>query len=45
MRTDLLDRLGTITDAQGIRPLWSLVDRVSNKNVGLQESNLLSLSY
>lgn len=45
MRTDLLARLGEVDEGRAVRPLWSLVDRVNCKNLGMAESNLLSLSY
>lgn len=43
MRTDLAAHLGSIKWA--IFPLWSVAPRVDNKNVGMVERNLLSLSY
>lgn len=43
MRHDLAAKLGVAN--WPMRPLWSLVQRIDNKNVGLSETNLLSLSY
>lgn len=43
MRIDLAAHLGTIK--WDLAPLWSVAPRVDNKNVGMAESNLLSLSY
>lgn len=43
MRTDLAAHLGSIK--WDLAPLWSVAPRVDNKNVGMVEKNLLSLSY
>ncbi|SDQ11884.1 restriction endonuclease subunit S [Microbacterium sp. cf332] len=43
MRADLAARLGPIK--WDLVPLWSVAPRVVNKNIGLVENNLLSLSY
>lgn len=43
MRTDLAAHLGSIK--WDLAPLWSVAPRVDNKNVGMIEKNLLSLSY
>lgn len=43
MRTDLSAHLGSIE--WDLAPMWSVAPRVDNKNVGLNETNLLSLSY
>ena len=37
--------IGDIPSTWGIRALFQLTSQVKNKNIGLQESNLLSLSY
>ncbi len=43
MRADLSAQLGSIK--WSLAPLWSVAPRVDNKNVGVSETNLLSLSY
>lgn len=43
MRLDLARKLGAST--WPLHPLWSLAPRVDNKNTGMRERNLLSLSY
>lgn len=45
MRMDLLERLGTVRDDLDVIPLWSVAERVNRKNQGMQERNLLSLSF
>lgn len=43
MRRDLAQRLGD--SKWSLQPLWGLAPRVDNKNQGMVETNLLSLSY
>jgi len=43
MRRDLAQRLGV--SKWSLQPLWGLAPRVDNKNQGMVETNLLSLSY
>ncbi|MBO1031321.1 restriction endonuclease subunit S [Tessaracoccus sp. SD287] len=45
MRLDLLERLGEVTPTRSVLPLWAVAERVNQKNLGLVENNLLSLSY